>query len=245
MCAVESLTRCSVVLLGTVDYARAWHLQKSLHRQVANGLLPNLLMLVEHPHTYTLGRRGNDSDILVSPETLRALGAEVHHVDRGGEVTYHGPGQVVGYPIVDLRPWGGGPLKYVSTLEQTVIATLAELGIDTLSVDRPTGVWVDDAKIAAVGVKISRGVTMHGFALNVNPDLSYFDHIVPCGMPGSKVTSISSLLAKDVRVDQVVPVLARHFGHAFGLETEWNTLEDLGRLAAGAEQAGIDSITVP
>ena len=245
MCTVESLTRCSVVFLGTVDYVRAWELQKSLHSQVANGTLPNLLMLLEHPHTYTLGRRGNDSDILVSVEKLRALGAEVHHVDRGGEVTYHGPGQVVGYPIVDLRAWGGGPLKYVSTLEQTVIKTLAELGISTNGVDRPTGVWVDDAKIAAVGVKISRGVTMHGFALNVNPDLSYFDHIVPCGMPGSKVTSISSLLGKKVTVDQVVPALARHFGQAFGWTMEWHSLEDLGWLTAVAEQAGVDSITVP
>ena len=244
MSAVESLARCSVVFLGTVGYARAWSLQRSIHSQVANGLLPNTLMLLEHPHTYTLGRRGKDNDILASPETLERLGAEVHHVDRGGEVTYHGPGQIVGYPIVDLRSWGGGPLRYVSTLEHTVIATLAELGIDTLSDDRPTGVWVDDAKIAAVGVKIGRGVTMHGFALNVNPDLSYFDHIVPCGMPGGKVTSISSLLGKVVTADHVAPVLARHFGHAFGWTMEWQSREDLSWLAAIEEQAGLDGITV-
>ena len=235
MCAVESLTRCSAVFLGTVDYTRAWDLQRSLHRQVANGLLPHLLMLLGHPHTYTLGRRGKNSDILISTEKLEGLGVEVHHVDRGGEVTYHGPGQIVGYPIVDLRAWGGGPLKYVRTLEQTVIAALAELGIDTVCAERPTGVWVDDAKIAAVGVKISRGVTMHGFALNVGPDLSYFDHIVPCGMPGGKATSISALLAKEVTVDQVIPVLARHFGDAFGWAMEWNTLEDLGGIAAVAD----------
>ena len=118
------------------------------------------------------------------------------------------------------------------TLEQAVIATLTELGIDTYSGDRPTGVWVDDAKIAAIGVKISRGVTMHGFALNVKPDLSYFEHIVPCGMPGSRVTSITSLLAKDVAVDQVVPVLARQFGNAFGWAMEWDTLDDSGLPAA-------------
>lgn len=232
MCAFEYLGRCSALFLGTVEYAHAWDLQRSLHRRVANGTLPNTLMLLEHPHTYTLGRRGESSDILASPEMLKGLGAAVHHVDRGGEVTYHGPGQVVGYPIVDLRAWGGGPLKYVRTLEQAVMATLGELGIDTHGGHRPTGVWVDDAKIAAIGVKISRGVTMHGFALNVNPDLSYFDHIVPCGMPGSKATSISSLLAKDVTVGQVVPALARHFGNAFGWVTEWDTLEDLAQPAA-------------
>ncbi|MCI0440585.1 MAG: lipoyl(octanoyl) transferase LipB [Chloroflexi bacterium] len=214
-----------------MEYQPAWELQKRLHAQVADGALPNILLLLEHPHVYTLGRRGKQSDILVSLEKLREIGAEVHHIDRGGEVTYHGPGQLVGYPIVNLRELGTGPLKYVQTLEKALIATLADLGIHSESVDRPTGVWVGDAKIAAIGVRISRGVTMHGFALNVNPDLSYFDHIVPCGLPGSAVASISRELSRSVSVPEIVPLVERRFGEAFGWETKPSTLDELERQA--------------
>ena len=197
-----------------------WDMQKSLHQKVADGELPNLLLLLEHPHVYTLGKRGDSSDILASPEKLKELGVEVHRIDRGGEVTYHGPGQLVGYPIVNLRRWGGGPLKYVQTLEAVIISTLAEFGVRAESEDRPTGVWAGDAKIAAIGVKVSRGVTMHGFALNVNPDLSYFDHIVPCGIPGSRVTSMDDERPSSATVSDVMPVVARHFGDLFGLKIE-------------------------
>ena len=158
---------------------------------------------------------------MLSPERLEELGAEVHFIDRGGEVTYHGPGQLVGYPIINLRKWGGGPLKYVQTLEKALIATLAEFGIHSESDDRPTGIWVGDAKIAAIGVKISQRVTTHGFALNVNPDLSYFDHIVPCGMPDAPVTSMARELSKEVSVEQVIPVLAKCFGDAFEMGMNW------------------------
>ena len=225
------MERCVAISLGQVEYLRAWDLQRRLHQQVADGALPNLLLLLEHPHVYTLGRRGKTSDILVSDEALSRLGAEVHEIDRGGEVTYHGPGQLVGYPIVNLRTWGGGPLKYVETLEQVLIATLAEFGIAGESADRPTGVWVGDGKITAIGVKVGRGVTMHGFALNVDPDLSYFEHIVPCGLPEGRVASMSSVLGKKVGLEQVLPVLAREFGRAFGWEVEWATLEELGQLS--------------
>ena len=170
---------CLVVDLGSVDYPDALALQRELHHRVTKGDLPALLLLLQHPHVYTLGRRGSQSDILVPANTLRELDAEMYHTDRGGEVTYHGPGQLVGYPILDLRAAGLGPLAYVRALERVIISTLAELGIRATAEDRPTGVWVDDAKIAAIGVRVSRGVTMHGFALNVNPDLSYFNHIVP------------------------------------------------------------------
>ena len=206
--------------MGLADYTATWDLQKTLHRQVADGLLPNLLLLLEHPHVYTLGRRGKPSDVLATPEKLRELGAEVHQIDRGGEATYHGPGQLVGYPIVNLREWNGGPLAYVRKLEEVVIATLAEFGIQGESTNRPTGVWVGDAKITAVGVRISRGVTTHGFALNVAPDESYFEHIVPCGMAGGPVTSMASELSTDVEVEQVIPVLTYQFGQAFGWKME-------------------------
>ena len=221
------MDRCISVPLGQMAYSPMWDMQKSLHQKVADGELPNLLLLLEHPHVYTLGKRGDSSDILASPEKLKELGVEVHRIDRGGEVTYHGPGQLVGYPIVNLRRWGGGPLKYVQTLEAVIISTLAEFGVRAESEDRPTGVWAGDAKIAAIGVKVSRGVTMHGFALNVNPNLSYFDHIVPCGMPDGRVTSMASALSKDVDVQQVLPALARHFGRAFGWTMEWSTVEEL------------------
>ena len=154
-------------------------MQLRLHEEVAEGRKPDTLLLVEHPNVYTLGRRGQLSDILIDEDELERLGIEVHYTDRGGEVTYHGPGQLVGYPILNLRRWGGGPLKYVRSLEQVLTETLSDFGVRAESEGHPTGVWVEDRKIAAIGVKVSRRTTTHGFALNVCPDLSYFDHIVP------------------------------------------------------------------
>ena len=212
-----------------MEYLSAWELQRRLHSRVAEGVLPNVLLLLEHRHVYTLGRRGSASDILATPEQLAELGVEVHHIDRGGEVTYHGPGQLVGYPIVDLRVWGGGPLRYVRALEQVLVATLAELGIDARSDQRPTGVWIGDAKIASIGVKVGRGVTSHGFALNVNPDLTFFDHIVPCGISGCPVTSIAAQRPELTDLSTLTPIVARHFGEVFGMRTEWATLEALER----------------
>ena len=211
---------CVCISAGRVDFLDAWELQKTLHRQVADGLLSHVLLLLEHPHVYTLGRRGKDSDVLASPDKLLELGAEVHHIDRGGEATYHGPGQIVAYPIVDLRKWGGGPLKYVRKLAEVVVATLAAFGIQAESTDRPTGVWVEGAKITAIGVRISNGVTMHGFALNVNPDKSYFDHIVPCGMPEALVTTMALELSTEITVAEVAPVLTSLFGRIFGWRME-------------------------
>ena len=180
-----------VIELSIVPYLEAWELQLGLHEQVAGGCRPDTLILLEHPHTYTLGRRGREDDILIEQSELDRLRIEVHRTDRGGEVTYHGPGQLVGYPVIDLRRWGGGPLKYVRALEQVIIEALAEFGIEGVSEGHPTGVWVEDRKIAAIGVKVGRRVTTHGFALNVSTDLSYFQHIVPCGMPMARVTSVS------------------------------------------------------
>ena len=226
------MSRCVTVSLGLVDYLEALELQRRLHQRVAEGLLSDTLLLLEHPHVYTLGRRGKASDVLATTPELSEIGAEVHHVDRGGEVTYHGPGQLVGYPVVNLRVKGGGPLAYVQDLEDALVSTLADFGIAAGVGDRPTGVWVGDAKVAAIGVKVSRGVTMHGFALNVDPDLSYFDHIVPCGMPDGRVTSMSAELSRAVEVREVVPVLADHLGRSFGWMVSWAAREELEQEAS-------------
>ena len=234
------MNTCLAIPLGVQDYQAAHDLQRRLHSQVVAGNLPDLLLLLEHPHVYTLGRRGKQSDILVSDAALGELSIATQVTDRGGETTYHGPGQLVGYPIINLRRWGGGVRDYVETLERTLIAALAEFGIHAHTEGKPTGVWVDDAplcaKIAAIGVRVSRHTTMHGFALNVSPDLSYFDHIVPCGMPGVRVTSMARELGHVVEVSDVLPVVARVFGRNFGLAIEWSTL-DATESAAAAKTA--------
>ena len=217
---------CLVVDLGSIEYSSALAIQRDLHRRVADGDLPALLLLLQHPHVYTLGRRGKETDILVSPDALSELGADVYQTDRGGEATYHGPGQIVGYPILNLRAAELGPLAYVRALERIIISTLAELGIAATAEDKPTGVWVDDAKIAAIGVRVSRGVTMHGFALNIAPDLSYFNHIVPCGMPDATVTSIADQ-GVSANTAQVIEILASNFARVLAFSLHLTTLESL------------------
>ena len=221
------------VSLGLVPYMEAWDMQLRLHEEVAEGRKPDTLLLVEHPNVYTLGRRGQLSDILLDEEELERLGIEVHYTDRGGEVTYHGPGQLVGYPILNLRRWGGGPLKYVRSLEQVLTETLSDFGVRAESEGHPTGVWVEDRKIAAIGVKVSRRVTTHGFALNICPDLSYFDHIVPCGMPDAAVTSLSLEIGRSVKVCDVVPALVERFGSAFGFQMGQSSPKPLVDSVAG------------
>ena len=228
------MRRCLAVSLGRVDYRQALELQNELRDQVVEGSLPNVLLLLEHPHVYTLGRRAKLTDILAGPEELSRLGAEVHQIDRGGEVTYHGPGQLVAYTIFDVRAWGG-PLNFVSLLVDCMSDTLAEYGLDGGCFGRPTGVWVGDAKIGAIGLRISRGVATHGIALNVDPDLSFFDRIVPCGMPGVDVTSMARE-GVDAGVEQVAPVLAKHFDRVFSSAIEWATLQDVRQGADTADE---------
>ena len=214
MCSVNSF---EVLTRSLVPYDQGLALQSNIHTEVSEGARPDTLILLEHPHVFTLGRRGEERDILVDTAGLERLGVEVFRTDRGGEVTYHGPGQLVGYPIVNLRRWGGGPLKYVRSLERLIVEVLAEFGIAGSSAGRPTGVWVRGRKIAAIGVKVSRRVTTHGFALNVSTDLSYFNHIVPCGMPDAAVTSVSAELGRKVTLDEVVPIVSEKFGEVMRL----------------------------
>ena len=209
-----------VIELGLLSYKEALDLQLLVHSQVVEGRAPDTLLLLEHPHTFTLGRRGRTDDILIEQTELDRLGIEVYHTDRGGEVTYHGPGQLVGYPIINLRRWGGGPLRYVRALERTVVDALDQFGISGTSEGYPTGVWVDGKKIAAIGVKVGRRVTTHGFALNVSTDLRYFRHIVPCGMPLAPVTSMNEERTNAVSVGDVASVLVRQFGRVLGFTPE-------------------------
>ncbi len=188
-------------------------------QEIRDGQRPNSLLLLEHPPVYTKGRLSQPHHLLLSTQELQERGIPVYDTDRGGQVTYHGPGQLVGYPILNLREWGG-PLKYVRTLERVIVDILADFQIVAGMVEGITGVWVGEAKVAAIGVKISGGVTYHGFALNVNTDLSYYDHIVPCGIEDRTVTSMSQILNAPVDLEQVQYSLVYHFGKVMGFKME-------------------------
>jgi len=203
-----------------MSYAEAVAIQESIADQRKIGEGADHLLFVEHPHVITIGRNGRESNVLASPELLRARGIEVHESNRGGDVTYHGPGQIVAYPIVDLREWKRDVGAFVRAIEDTIIATLEAFGIHAFRVARLTGVWTGSdpvpAKIAAIGVHLSRWVSTHGFALNVTTDLSCFDFIVPCGLR-KPVTSMERM---GVMADpeDVKRALARHFGRIFDFE---------------------------
>jgi lipoyl(octanoyl) transferase len=195
-------------------------MQQLLVEQRKRGEIPDQLLFVEHPHVVTMGRNGKGENLLAAPELLERSGIEFHSTDRGGDVTYHGPGQIVGYPIVDLREWQKDVLAYVRAVEDVVIGALADFGIEGARMAGATGVWVGDgerqAKVAAIGVHISRWVTSHGFALNLDTDLSYFRYIVPCGLT-KPVTSMRALGCPAER-GEVVEALVRSFGKVFGRE---------------------------
>ena len=213
----RSRPTCRYAWLGTVDYLRARALQDELVNAVRDGDSPNTLLLLEHPHVYTRGRLSQSDHLLTSEEELAAYGAQVYKTDRGGQVTYHGPGQLVGYPIINLREWGGGPLQYVRTLEQVIVGALSDFGIAAHTEQGLTGVWTANGKVAAIGVKISRGVAFHGFALNVNTDLSWYRHIVPCGIADRPVTSVAALLGASVDPEAVRYSVVYRFGRAMGM----------------------------
>lgn len=201
--------------LGRLPYQEAWDLQRAFHEGRAEGRArDDYLLLLEHPPTYTLGRSGREENLLIPPAELARLGAEVHHVDRGGDVTFHGPGQLVGYPIVHLGP-APDPVAYVRNLERALILTLGDLGVSAWAEPGYTGVWTAAGKVAAIGVRSARGVTMHGFALNVGADLSWFRHIVPCGID-RPVTDLSQIAARPVAIEEVVERLVPRFAETLG-----------------------------
>jgi lipoyl(octanoyl) transferase len=204
--------------LGLVGYADGLRLQRELVAQRKAGTIPDTLLLLEHPHVYTLGRNAKKENLLLSAEQLAARGAQVFEIDRGGDVTYHGPGQLVGYPILDLAQHRRDIAWYMRSLEEVLIAVAEEYGIQAGRLAGAPGVWVGNNKLAALGVHISRWVTSHGFAFNVNTDLRYFDGIVPCGLRDKGVTSLEKLLGRRVEMDEVAEKVVRHFGRVFELE---------------------------
>jgi lipoyl(octanoyl) transferase len=203
--------------LGLIPYAEALSLQRALVDERRAGRVGDLLLLVEHPHVLTLGVRGDGgrSHILATAEALASRSVDIHETGRGGDITYHGPGQLVGYPIIDLKPDRCDVHRYVRDLEEVLIRVAADYGIEAGRVPGLTGVWVGESKLAAIGVRIARWVTSHGFALNVTTDLAYFNLIVPCGIADRGVTSLAALLGRAVDRGEVEDRVVRHFGDVF------------------------------
>jgi lipoyl(octanoyl) transferase len=199
---------------GRVPYQSAYTAMHELAARRAAREIPDLLILLEHPPVYTAGRRTDPGHLLMARQDIESLGAELHEVDRGGSVTFHGPGQLVGYPIVDLGP-APDVVGYLRDVEETIIRAASDLGA-TLSRNRDTGVWAGDRKVCAIGVRVSRGVTLHGFALNCTTDLSWYGAIVPCGLEDRGVTSLTDLAGEEIPVDRALPVVAERFAEVFG-----------------------------
>jgi lipoyl(octanoyl) transferase len=229
--------RTHVRNLGLLDYQQAWDYQEERFTEIVaikianRGVLPehqaptpNYLLFCEHPHVYTLGKSGKPENLLLNEAGLQEVRATFYKINRGGDITYHGPGQLVGYPILDLDNFFTDIHRYMRTLEEAIILTLADFGIVAGRIEGLTGVWLDHEtqknprKICAMGVKASRWVTMHGFALNVNTDLSYFNHIIPCGIDDKAVTSMQQELGREVPLEEVTQKLKNHLADLFGLE---------------------------
>lgn len=221
--------------IGLIEYQKAWDYQESLFREIvdvkqanrkAEELLqtPNYLLFCEHPHVYTIGKSGKETNLLINEEFLKSKGATLFKINRGGDITYHGPGQLVGYPILDLDNFSLSIKSYIFSLEEVIINTLSKFGVFASRFDGATGVWLDvdnpakARKICAIGVRTSHWVSMHGFALNVNTDLDYFNYIVPCGIPGKSVTSLQKELGNPVDPQEVRSILRMEFSKVFGME---------------------------
>jgi len=218
--------------LGRKSYSDAWEIQKKTQKllvqqkRTANGsvkksdYLNDQFFFTEHPHVYTLGKSGKSSNLLKSLSELASIDAEYIEIDRGGDITYHGPGQIVGYPIIDLEEYFTDIHRYLRYLEEVIIQTCSEFDIKGDRIEGLTGVWVKGEKICAMGLRCSRWVTMHGFALNVNTDLSYFNHIVPCGIEGKNVTSLEKILGEKIEQNVVKSIILKKFSEVFDVEIQ-------------------------
>jgi len=221
--------------LGLIDYEKAWDYQEKLFDQMVvakqknketgkHKSSENYLLFCEHPHVYTLGKSGKDSNLLINEEMLRSKGAALYRTDRGGDITYHGPGQLVGYPILDLDAFRLSVKNYIFNLEEVIIRSLREFGLETGWLKGAAGVWLDagdplkERKICSIGVRTSHMVSMHGFALNVNTNLDYFDYIIPCGIKGKSVTSLQKELGRKIDMQEVHEIVQQQFREVFKLE---------------------------
>ncbi|MDA8192387.1 MAG: lipoyl(octanoyl) transferase LipB [Thermaerobacter sp.] len=233
--------RGRLVAMGKMDYGQAWDIQRAIGQAVRAGTLPDTLLLVEHPPVYTVGRaaRGALTNLVWDAEHLRAEGIQFYEVDRGGDITYHGPGQLVGYPILDLNRHGRDLHGYLRALEAALIAALGRFGIRAERMPPHTGVWVGSDKVAAIGVKASHWITQHGFALNVDPDLAHFAGIIPCGIRDKGVSSMAVLLNRPVTLAEVAPVVVPELAGALGL-TGWDEMALAEALAASGAWARVE-----
>ncbi len=200
---------------GIIDYQEAWDLQKKILELRYQNKIPDVLLLLEHPNTYTLGKVADKKNLLSDPDFLKENKISVYEIDRGGDITFHGPGQIVGYPIINLVNWKRDAHEYLRGLEEVIIRTCDEFGLKSQRNPKYTGVWIDDRKIAAIGIKISRWITMHGFAFNINTDLSLFNGIIPCGIKEKSVTSLSEELNVEVEIKIVKEKLLNNFKQFF------------------------------
>ncbi|MDQ3604579.1 MAG: lipoyl(octanoyl) transferase LipB [Gemmatimonadota bacterium] len=215
----EELRSLAVRRLGVVPYQKGLEIQAELVRQRRSGEVSDTVLLLEHPHVLTLGTGTHPENILISPEERASRGIEFFPTGRGGDVTYHGPGQLVGYPILDLKPDRCDVHRYLRDLEEALIGALTEFGLQASRIGGLTGVWVGERKLAAIGVRVSSGwITSHGFALNVNTDLAFFDAIVPCGIRNQGVGSVASVLGQPVEMPEVENAVVRHFCRVFSRE---------------------------
>lgn len=207
--------RLNVIDLNTIDYNDAWSLQKNYFEERRNNSVIDTLFLLEHPHTFTLGKVADKNNLVWDENILAKKNVKVYDIDRGGDITYHGPGQIVGYPIIDLSLWEKDTHQYLRALEQVIMNVCLDYGIKTTRKKEYTGVWIEERKICAIGIKISRWITMHGFAFNVNTDLSMFDGIIPCGIKDKEVTSLKKELNKEIDLNEVKERIVNNFVNVF------------------------------
>lgn len=214
--------------LGLIDYKVAWDIQKSVHQLRVENKIDDVLFLLEHPHTYTLGKTAVKENLVGDKKYLDENKISVYDIDRGGDITYHGPGQIVGYPIISLTNWKQDTHKYLRAIEEVLIKVCAEYDLQGIRVDKYTGVWIDDRKICAIGIKVSRWITMHGLAFNVNTDLNLFNGIIPCGITDKDVTSLNRELKKEIPLNEVKEKIIHHFDVMFNYDQiEFKTKEEL------------------
>jgi lipoyl(octanoyl) transferase len=213
------LKKCTVLNVGLIDYDKAWELQRKIFNARLEKKIGDVFIICEHPHTYTIGKSGSEDHLLVDEIKLNEQNIKVYRIDRGGDITYHGPGQIVGYPILDLNNYYLDIHRYLRDIEEVIIKTLKDYEIESGRIKGLTGVWVGNEKICAIGIKVSRWITMHGFAFNVSTDLSLFNNIIPCGINDKSVTSLEKLLFRKIDMNEVIENVIKNFSEIFKVIT--------------------------